>query len=88
MLRIPAPRDYLEKIWDHAAGTLIVEEAGGRVTDLGKPFDFGCGRVLDCNGGVIASNGLVHDAVVEAGRLHGPGLISRVNFRLEVKNPR
>ena len=26
--------DYHEKIWDHAAGTLIVEEAGGIVTDI------------------------------------------------------
>jgi len=34
VLRIPASPAYRDKIWDQAAGTLIVEEAGGRVTDL------------------------------------------------------
>ena len=29
-LRLPTRADYREKIWDHAAGTLIVEAAGGR----------------------------------------------------------
>jgi 3'(2'), 5'-bisphosphate nucleotidase len=31
-LRLPSPRtpDYRENIWDHAAGALVVEEAGGR----------------------------------------------------------
>ena len=35
-LRIPNPRTplYREKIWDHAAGLLLVEEAGGMVTDV------------------------------------------------------
>jgi hypothetical protein len=29
---------YREKIWDHAAGALIVEEAGGRISDAsGEP---------------------------------------------------
>ncbi|MEM8604458.1 MAG: 3'(2'),5'-bisphosphate nucleotidase, partial [Cyanobacteria bacterium P01_H01_bin.121] len=39
-LRLPSPKypDYREKIWDHAAGAIVVEEAGGRVTDMhGKP---------------------------------------------------
>ena len=26
--------DYREKIWDQAAGSIVIEEAGGRVTDL------------------------------------------------------
>jgi len=26
---------YVEKIWDHAAGVIIVEEAGGVVSDAG-----------------------------------------------------
>ena len=43
-LRFPAP-DYREKIWDHAAGAVIVTEAGGRITDgSGAPLDFGRGR--------------------------------------------
>ncbi len=32
-LRLPVRKDYVEKIWDHAAGDLIVREAGGQVTD-------------------------------------------------------
>ena len=33
-LRLPTRADYREKIWDHAAGALIVTEAGGVVSDL------------------------------------------------------
>jgi len=59
--------DYKEKIWDQAAGALIVEEAGGRVTDLrGVPLDFTRGRELTANFGVLASNGLLHQAALEA----------------------
>lgn len=44
--------------WDVAAGALIVEEAGGKVTDLhGQPYR------LD-EPGWLATNGLVHDAVL------------------------
>ena len=67
-LRIPSPStpDYVEKIWDHAAGKLVVEEAGGRVTDTdGKPLDFGRGRFLDRNRGVIATNGKLHEKALE-----------------------
>ena len=47
--------------WDVAAGVLIVEEAGGRVTDLhGRPYR------LD-EPGWLATNGRVHDAVLELG---------------------
>jgi myo-inositol-1(or 4)-monophosphatase len=39
--------------WDIAAGVLIVQEAGGRVTDLdGGPFVLRSGRILATNGGV------------------------------------
>jgi len=59
--------DYREKIWDQAAGSLIVEEAGGMVTDLaGKALDFTRGRTLAANRGVCASNGVLHDAALEA----------------------
>lgn len=44
--------------WDVAAGKLLVEEAGGKVSDLtGGTFRYGIG-------GVIISNGAVHDKVV------------------------
>lgn len=37
----------VENIWDHAAGTVLIQEAGGVVTDmLGHPLDFGCGRTF------------------------------------------
>lgn len=68
----PAKPDYREKIWDQAAGALLVEEAGGRVTDLdGKPLDFSAGRRLERNRGVVATNGLLHAAVLEALRAVG-----------------
>jgi 3'(2'), 5'-bisphosphate nucleotidase len=68
----PTKLDYKEKIWDQAAGSLIVEEAGGRVSDLrGEPLDFSAGRELVRNTGVIVSNGLLHDAALEAVRAAG-----------------
>ena len=66
-LRLPTRADYQEKIWDHAAGMIVVQEAGGRVTDInGAPLSFREGRTLARNSGVIATNGSVHDAVIEA----------------------
>jgi 3'(2'), 5'-bisphosphate nucleotidase len=68
-LRLPSPKSphYRENIWDHAAGTLIVEEAGGRVTDmLGQPLDLASDRKMHHNRGVIVSNGALHPAVLEA----------------------
>jgi 3'(2'), 5'-bisphosphate nucleotidase len=69
LIRVPATKSYLDKIWDQAAGSLIIEEAGGQVTDLtGAALDFGTGPLLTRNMGVIASNGLLHAAVVHAVR--------------------
>ena len=68
-MRVPSPSEpgYREKIWDHAAGTIIAEEAGGRVTDiLGKPLDFSCGIKLEKNRGVLATNGFLHNLVLKA----------------------
>jgi 3'(2'), 5'-bisphosphate nucleotidase len=66
-LRLPTHADYREKIWDHAAGVLLVEEAGGAVTDIaGRPLDFTQGRELTANRGVIVTNGLLHARVLEA----------------------
>ena len=68
-LRMPARKDYREKIWDHAAGKLVVEEAGGRVTDVeGNALDFTHGRTLDANRGVVATCGPIHDRVIEVVR--------------------
>ena len=69
LIRVPATKSFRDKIWDQAAGSLIIEEAGGRVTDLhGTPLDFGTGRLLTRNQGMIASNGLLHAAVLDACR--------------------
>lgn len=66
-LRLPTRADYREKVWDHAAGKFVVEQAGGRVTDVdGLPLDFSHGRVLQGNRGVIATDGRFHDRVVAA----------------------
>jgi 3'(2'), 5'-bisphosphate nucleotidase len=67
IIRLPPEKDpgYQEKIWDQAAGALIVEEAGGRISDLtGKPLDFTCGRTLQRNRGVLATNGRLHERVL------------------------
>jgi len=66
-LRLPTKPGYVEKIWDHAAGHLVVEEAGGKVTDIhGKPLDYSLGAGLANNEGIVATNGQFHDAVIEA----------------------
>ena len=68
-LRLPSPKypNYREKIWDHAAGAIIVEEAGGKVTDMtGKPLDFFSDSKMNDNRGVVVSNGKIHDLVLKA----------------------
>jgi 3'(2'), 5'-bisphosphate nucleotidase len=65
-LRLPVSATYQEKIWDHAAGDLIVREAGGEVTDAeGKRLDFGKGRTLRDNKGVVAAPRGVHAQVLD-----------------------
>ncbi len=66
-LRLPTKKGYEEKIWDHAAGSMVIREAGGSVSDVrGRALDFSLGRTLRENTGVIVTNGHVHDRVVEA----------------------
>lgn len=66
-LRLPTRADYVEKIWDHAAGKFVVECAGGVVTDVtGAPLDFGRGARLEGNSGVVATSGGFHDEVIAA----------------------
>ena len=68
-LRMPTSVGYREKIWDHAAGKIIVEEAGGVVTDVsGAPLDFSCGTKLQNNRGIVATNGKIHEPVIDAVR--------------------
>lgn len=66
-LRLPVKKDYQEKIWDHAAGDLIVREAGGQVTDIyGNRLDFTKGRTLAANKGVVAAPKAFQDQVIDA----------------------
>lgn len=59
--------NYREKIWDQAAGSLLAEEAGGKVTDLdGALLDFSQGRALEKNRGILATNGVLHAEVLTA----------------------
>nr|KYP68946.1 hypothetical protein KK1_022596 [Cajanus cajan] len=60
---------YKEKIWDHAAGVVIVEEAGGVVTDAGgRPLDFSKGMYLEgLDRGIIACSGVtLHEKFIAA----------------------
>jgi len=67
-LRVPRG-DYRENIWDHAAGLLIVEEAGGRVSDVeGRPFDITTGQRMTDNRGAVVAAASIHDEVVAAVR--------------------
>jgi 3'(2'), 5'-bisphosphate nucleotidase len=68
-LRLPSPKypNYRENIWDHAAGAIIVEEAGGKVTDMsGKPLDLVTNSKMNDNRGVVVSNKKIHDLVLKA----------------------
>lgn len=53
------------KIWDTCAPQIILEEAGGRLTDLfGMRYRYDV-EDLQNHGGIVATNGAAHDAVIE-----------------------
>ena len=57
----PGKEDYRETIWDYAAAVIVVEEAGGVVTDVdGQTLDFSQGKKLTHNRGILATNGEFH----------------------------
>ncbi len=65
-LRLPTRRDYVEMIWDHAAGSLIAEEAGAVVTDVsGRPLDFARGRQLETNKGIVCAASGLHASLID-----------------------
>ena len=71
-LRLPTRSDYNEKIWDHAGGVLVVEESGGKVTDVtGRNLEFQHGSELAANRGVIVSNSRLHESLISAIQLAG-----------------
>lgn len=80
LCRIPtAPLpDGAEHIWDQAAGALAIEEAGGRITDMdGHPLDFSTGKKLARNRGIIATNGYLHEKVLDAIRQIRPADVKK-----------
>ena len=59
--RLEAYCEYAMDAWDIAAGQLILEEAGGRLTTFsGEP------RVTAARADVVATNGLIHDELITA----------------------
>ena len=72
-LRLPTRKGYQEKIWDHAGGVLVVEEAGGQVSDVqGRAVEFKHGPTLKVNQGMVVTNGQFHSKVVSAVQKHAP----------------
>jgi 3'(2'), 5'-bisphosphate nucleotidase len=58
----PSPRT---KIWDTCAPQIILEEAGGMLTDIfGGPLRYDRAQLQNLNG-ILASNGAVHEQAVE-----------------------
>lgn len=53
-----------ENVWDHAAGVVVLQEAGGIVTDQrGRALDFSKGEKLKENSGIVATSSEIHDTV-------------------------
>jgi len=66
-LRLPTKKGYVERIWDHAAGSLIAAEAGAAVSDIhGTTLDFARGKGLEANSGVVCAADGLHERVVAA----------------------
>jgi len=66
-LRVSNESSYREKVWDHAAGHVIITEAGGRTSDAeGRPLDFSLGARLSNNQGILMTNGPLHDQLLDA----------------------
>lgn len=54
------------KFWDSCAPQAIIEEAGGRISDLfGAPLRYDLHDVQNHNG-IVATNGAAHDTVIES----------------------
>jgi len=72
-VRLAPDEGYIEKMWDHVAGYAIVDEAGGRITDVyGRELDFSTGRLMTRNRGVVVTNRYLHDTVIAAIRRSRP----------------
>lgn len=73
-MRLPTKKEYSERIWDHAAGAIIAQEAGCTVTDIrGKPLDFSRGKGLDANLGILGAPADLHARLLKAIAALRPG---------------
>lgn len=73
-LRLPTRPGYVERIWDHAAGSLVATEAGAVVSDvLGRDLDFSHGRGLEDNRGVVCAVPAAHPLIIDRIRELGLG---------------
>ncbi|MEM9083131.1 MAG: 3'(2'),5'-bisphosphate nucleotidase [Planctomycetota bacterium] len=67
-LRLPRPgKPYVERIWDHAAGSIVAREAGCAVTDIaGLELDFSHGAGLEKNRGIVVGDVKLHGLAMGA----------------------
>lgn len=66
-LRMPTKKGYREKIWDHAAGSIIATEAGCPVSDINDiGLDFSHGTTLELNRGIVCAAPRLHGTIIEA----------------------
>ena len=73
-LRLPTRPGYVERIWDHAAGSLVATEAGAVVSDIhGNELDFSRGRGLEDNKGVVCCVPGAHRRIIDRIREIGLG---------------
>ncbi len=80
-MRVPASYGA-EKVWDHAPGAVVAEEAGARVSDLaGKPLIF-AGDSLDQNVGTLACDGEIYPVICATASTH----LARATKSLEPKS--
>jgi 3'(2'), 5'-bisphosphate nucleotidase len=69
LLRVPVPGNPHWCVWDHAGSQLIFTELGGKITDLdGKEIDFGAGRHLSANNGMLVAKEGMHGQILEMTR--------------------
>jgi 3'(2'), 5'-bisphosphate nucleotidase len=65
-VRIPANQNKANYVWDHAGAQLIFTEIGGKITDVrGKAIDFGAGRQMKNNWGIVAAKEGIHDRILK-----------------------
>jgi 3'(2'), 5'-bisphosphate nucleotidase len=64
---MPTRKEYVEKIWDHAAGAIIATESGAVVSDIsGARLDFTHGALLQRNRGILCATAGMHGRIIDA----------------------